>query len=96
MDRKKSRRFDWIGNRAGVRVGAEPEEAEEVETEGLWEERKRTIAEGHCLGRGDDDYTNYVPPKLEFEAAAAFSDLELAILFVFGPRYAGLPMISRG
>ena len=74
-------------------AGAEPAEAEE---EGRWEGREKTKTKGNCAGRGEDDYDNYSPTYPESEAAAVSSDLELPLMFVFGLRYAGSPLILRG
>ena len=92
MDKRKPRRLYWIGERAG----AEPEEAEEAEEEGLWEGRKRMTTNRKCTGRGDNDYNDYAPPHPESEAAAASYDSYLAIPFASGSRYAGSPPIPRG
>ena len=45
--------------------GADPEEAEEAEEEGQWEEMDRTTTKGHCTGRGDDAYST---SKVELRA----------------------------
>ena len=74
-------------------VGAEPDEAEE---EAWWEGRERATIEGYCTVRFDDDYEDYAPPHPDSDAVATASDLELVILFAFGPRYVRSPPISRG
>ena len=60
--------------RIGYEVGADPEEAEEAEEEGWWEVRERMTTKGHCTVRGDNDYNNYAPPHLEYEAEVASSN----------------------
>ena len=69
---------------------------EEAEEEGRWKGRERATTKGHYMVRGDNDYNDYAPPHPESEAAAVLSDSKPEIPFVFGPRYAGLPPISRG
>ena len=69
---------------------------EEAEDWGRWEGRDRTTIKGYCTGRVEDDYDNYAPPHPESEAAIASSDSKLVISFVFGLRYAGSPLRSRG
>ena len=46
------------------------------------------MTKGHCTVRGNDDCDDYAPPHPESEAAAASSDLEPAIPFVFGGKEA--------
>ena len=43
---------------------------------------------GRRTVRGDNHDKNYAPPHLESETAAALSNLELAIRFVFGGKEA--------
>ena len=57
---------------------------EEAEEEGRWEGRDRMTTKGRLMGRGEDDYDNLTPTHLDYEAAVASSNSNLAMLFTLG------------